>query len=161
MKIDAKLKLLLWVNLLASLQWFSEIRFWCCIEQWNNFDFFAGCRAWGQCQLDASHPSTCLQRETHGQTNRASQLLKPISLIYPGSILPVFKLGLVNFHLTIGNYVLVAKYLRWVLISPFLKAESEPQLWVSSLGADSSSSSSTTQLFDCSSSRELIGAANK
>ena len=48
----------------------------------------------------------------------------------------------------------------WTLAaSPFLKAESEPQLWVSSQGADSSSSSSITQLFDCSSSRELIGAA--
>ena len=39
-KIDAKLKLLLWVNLLRSLQWFSEIRFLCCVEQWSNFDFF-------------------------------------------------------------------------------------------------------------------------
>ena len=40
--------------------------------------------------------------------------------------------------------------------SPFLKAESELQLWVSSRGADSSGSSSTIQLFDCGSSRELI-----
>ena len=51
---------------------------------------------------------------------------------------------------------LVTPNAGWPLISPFLKAESEPRSWLSSQRTNGSSSSSKTQFFNCSSSSELI-----